>query len=89
MTHGRRRTRAAGLAGGTARWTTGRMEFLRRRGVLRCACGELYWKRLPQAREGELTRLRAAVVDDGARPPGHRPRHRETLRLGRGEARRR
>ncbi len=64
-----------------------RMEFLGD-AVLSLCVSELLWRRLPQAREGELTRLRAAVVNETALARlstslgiG------ETLRLGRGEAR--
>ncbi len=42
-----------------------RLEFLGD-AVLSLCVSELLWKRLPQAREGELTRLRAAVVNEAA-----------------------
>ncbi len=64
-----------------------RLEFLGD-AVLSLCVSELLWTRLPDAREGDLTRTRAAVVNEGtlasiatALDIG------ATLRLGRGEAR--
>ncbi len=62
------------------------MEFLGD-AVLSLCVSELLWRRLPQAREGELTRLRAAVVNETALARlGTSLGLGETLRLGRGEA---
>lgn len=63
-----------------------RMEFLGD-AVLSLCVSELLWRRLPQAREGELTRLRAAVVNETTLARlGTSLGIGETLRLGRGEA---
>ena len=64
-----------------------RMEFLGD-AVLSLCVSELLWRRLPEAREGELTRLRAAVVNETTLARlGTALGLGDTLRLGRGEAR--
>lgn len=64
-----------------------RLEFLGD-AVLSLCVSELLWKRLPEAREGDLTRLRASVVNEATLAKlGTRLGVGEALRLGRGEER--
>lgn len=64
-----------------------RLEFLGD-AVLGLVISEILWSRVPEAREGELSRLRAAIVNEASLAEAARQAGiGEALRLGRGEER--